>query len=145
MREWFRRWLGLEEDRRAAQAAAQGVAVAMMEKTAELEGRVAALSEAVAAAGHGPEMQHAAECPNGHTGLMVMAVLEHVDTHTGGREAKGFGLYCPKCRSSFYSFGGVRWAAEGNSTEVAAGMEPHTPAGVVRDPEPKPRPLRFRR
>jgi hypothetical protein len=145
MREFFRRWLGIEEmrtslevDKKEAHEFAQLQAVAF----AELLGRVESLERLLA---EPAEVLHPSECPNGHTGLMVMAVLEHVDTATGGRKPKGFGLYCPKCKASFYAMGGVKWNAEGNATEVAAGMEPHTPPGAVRDPEIAPRPLRFRR
>lgn len=83
-------------------------------------------------------------CPNDHKGCLVVATIVEVDSKTLAQKPCGYGIYCPKCQSSFYYQNGHRWSVAGTTVEVDNGIPSDTPKGVHREPETKRRPLKFR-
>lgn len=174
MRDFLRRWLGLEEDCRRAEAVARGLVEPLWQKVADSEKYVIVMDRAATALervhedlcvnlnmigehlanlqASQAELHHTAIvetpicCPQNpdHTGQLVVTVLEEVDSKTFERKVVGAGMYCPRCQKSYYYEHGRKWVVEGTTVEVDQGMPTDTPRGVHREPEVKQRPLRFR-
>ena len=50
------------------------------------------------------------ECPNGHTGVVRISLIEQIDSKDPSvSKVVGGGLYCPKCGVSFYYDSGKSW------------------------------------
>ena len=157
MREWLRKWLGIER----VEALAEGVRKLLnaelgdTEKmvqfvTKELENRlleqIRLTREALAddlldmRQGVVVEADAAVSCPEGHTNLIQIQVIQRTERNdTAKVQVTGGGYYCPTCGKSFYYAGGLKW---GPKSDVPDSPESQPPAGPAPQKTPSER-IRF--
>lgn len=96
----------------------------------ELYGRVHTLDEKLEKHEH---FTDPIECPNHHTGVITLQLIEEVSNEDPAmRRPIGGGYYCPTCQVSFYRANGVSWRP---SDVAPTAVEPRTDDEPAKTPD----------